>query len=190
MSRRLSSEEYATLSDQKAEDWRSISEVNPTLFGVAGAIFAAGVAQTEAEVVALSPLPLFLGVWHMLRHARLQLQMITYLDVFAPTESSWERDIAKVRPIFWRETRGKKPRLLAELMRPSAWNTWMVITNLIALVTTFLPLLSGYPRAGVAVLIGVGLMVVGTATLIWQGHQIQPDRKRWTNLWEEHRDRP
>ncbi len=35
-------------TDQKAEDWRVISDVTPTLFGVAGAIFAAG-AGPERE---------------------------------------------------------------------------------------------------------------------------------------------
>src|SRR4051794_10478583 len=119
MAANLSIDEYRSLSDQKAADWRSISDVNPTLFGVAGAIFAAGVAQRQPEVVALSPLALYLGVWHMIRHARLQLSLITYLATYSPEDVSWERDIAQVRPRIWQEHRGHKPAWLAELLRPS-----------------------------------------------------------------------
>jgi hypothetical protein len=183
----LSHDEYRTLSDQKAADWRSISEVNPTLFGVAGAIFAAGVAQRQPDVVALSPLPLYLGVWHMIRHARLQLSMITYLATHAPEYGSWEREIARVRPKFWAETRGKKPAWLAELMRPSAWNTWLVITVLISAVAISVPPLAGYSDACRAVWIGVPVSVVASVILFWQSRKIQLDREHWTRLWEERR---
>lgn len=74
-------EEYARLSDQKAKDWRSVSNVNPTLFGVAGVIFAAGVAEENAVILALRRFPCF-SVFHMIRNAKLQMQMITYLGRF------------------------------------------------------------------------------------------------------------
>lgn len=186
MTRSLSREEYDSLSDQKADDWRSISQVNPTLFGVAGAIFAAGVAQQQPEVVALSPVPLYLGVWHMVRHARLQLQLITYLATHAPPGSSWERDIAAVRPTFWRKTRGKKPAWLAELMRPSAWNTWLVITASVSAVAILLPVLAGYPDPLNAIWVGVPVSVLAIGIVFQQSRKIQPDRESWTRLWKEH----
>jgi hypothetical protein len=183
----LSHDEYKTLSDQKADDWRSISEVNPTLFGVAGAIFAAGVAQRQPEVVALSPLPLFLGVWHMVRHARLQLPMITYLATHAPGNPSWERDIAVVRPKFWAATRGNKADCLAEVMRPSAWNTWLAITVLLSAVAISVPALAGYPAWCRAIWIGAIVLAAGTTSLIRQARKIEPDREHWTRLWQEHK---
>jgi hypothetical protein len=194
----ISPEEYKALSDQKAQDWRAISEVNPTLFGVAGAIFAAGVAQSNAFVVALAPVPLFIGVWHMTRHARLQLQMITYLAVFAPAGMSWERDVAAVRPLFWERARSKGPRFLrandglqpewlARLLRPSAWYTWLAISLVIALVATIIPPISGYSSAGYAVLLGAGIAAVASGIVIRQARQVEPDREVWTKLWEEHR---
>jgi hypothetical protein len=187
---RLSQDEYASLSDQKADDWRSISEVNPTLFGVAGAIFAAGVAESQPEVVALSPVPLYLGVWHMVRHARLQLQMITYLDVFAPAEISWERDIAVVRPKFWEQSRGAHRKWVAELMRPSAWNTWLGITAAISTVAILIPWLADYPNWCRAIWVGLPVSLAASVAVFWQSRKIQPDRERWTRLWEEHkRDR-
>jgi len=180
----LSQDEYKNLSDQKAADWRSISEVNPTLFGVAGAIFAAGVAQRQPEVVALSPLPLYLGVWHMVRHARLQLQMITYLATHAPAGPSWERDVVAVRDRFWAEAAGKKPAWLAELMRPSAWNTWLIITGVVSAIAISLPVLAGYPNCLRAISIGAPVTFIATVIVFCQSRRIQPDRERWTRLWE------
>lgn len=187
MAGRLSPEEYKSLSDQKADDWRSISQVNPTLFGVAGAIFAAGVAQRQPEVVALSPVPLYLGVWHMVRHARHQLQLITYLAQFGGPGSSWERDIAVVRPRFWEETAGRKRAWLAELMRPSAWNTWLIITFAVSVVATLVPVLASYPGCSRAIWIGAAVTVVASAIVFGQSRKIEPDREHWTTLWREYR---
>jgi hypothetical protein len=186
VSRQLRDDEYKILSDQKADDWRAISAVNPTLFGVAGAIFAAGVAQHQSEVVALSTLPLYLGVWHMVRHARLQLQMITYLAIHAPPGPSWERDIADVRPKFWAETRGEKPAWLAELMRPSAWNTWLIITTFVSILAVLVPVFASYPDCSRAISIGIAESGMGSALVIWQSRKIQPERERWTQLWTDH----
>lgn len=187
MAGRLSEDDYQHLSTQKADDWRSISEVNPTLFGVAGAIFAAGVAQRQPEVVALSPVALYLGVWHMVRHARLQLQLITYLATHAPPGSNWERDVAAVRLTFWEQTAGrKKPPWLAELMRPSAWNTWLIITTVVSVVAVALPVLAEYPNSLRSVWIGTPVNVGAAIIVFCQSRQIQPDRERWTRLWKQH----
>jgi hypothetical protein len=182
----LSESEYEALSNQKADDWRSISEVNPTLFGVAGAIFAAGVAQKQPAVVALSPLPLYLGVWHMVRHARLQLQMITYLATFPPESRSWERDIAEVRPRFWDRTRGRGPQWFGELMRPSAWNTWLVITIIVSAVAIAIPPVADYPDACLAFWVGIPVSVVATTIVVRQAAKVQSDREIWTELWKQY----
>jgi hypothetical protein len=186
VTRQLSNDEYLTLSDQKADDWRSISNVTPTLFGVAGAIFAAGVAQRQPEVVALSPLPLYLGVWHMIRHARLQLSMTTYLATHGEN-TSWERDIADVRPRFWEEGRGNKPAWVAELMRPSAWNTWLIITIVISALAIAVPPLADYPDYSRGIQIGLVVLVLATAVLCWQARKVEQDRVIWTRLWREHK---
>jgi hypothetical protein len=195
--RSLSPEEYAALSDQKAQDWRSISEVNPTLFGVAGAIFAAGVAQHQAFVVALAPVPLFLGIWHMVRHARLQLQMITYLATHPGSGASWEQDVAVVRRRFWERHRragpswlhdanGQLPAWLSRLMRPSAWNTWLTIAVLVALVDNLIPLFSGYGNWGWALLVGITVSAALAAVIVWQSARIEPERDEWTQLWNDY----
>ena len=188
MTKTLTEEEYKALSGQKADDWRSVSNVNPTLFAAAGAIFAAGVAQRQPEVVALSPLPLFLSVWHMIRHARLQLQMITYLAVFGPDGGSWERDVAAVRPLFWEQAYAGNPAWLARLKRPSAWNTWLIITWVFVCVAVAVPVLAGYSDAGWAALVGTLAGGVGTTLLIWQAGTIERDRAHWTRLWEGYRE--
>lgn len=177
--------------------------MTPTLFGVAGAIFAAGAAGDEAWVVVLSPLPLFLGVFHMIRNANLQLQMITYLSAHSPTsEAHWERDIAAVRPAVWAamEQRGvagwvrcrfpKRKRwaqLAAWVTRPSAWNTWLVIAVVISALIFATAALVGYEDWEYAT--PTGLVVTGcvVAVLSGQARTIERDRRRWDAAWQAHR---
>lgn len=202
-SKRLSNEEYLALSDQKAEDWRSISGVNPTMFGAAGGLLAVGVSQHEAIIVALSPLPLFLSVWHMVRHARLQLQMITYLAVFAPdATSSWERDLATVRPRYW--TQYRQPRIppsvpfadhlrktVGWLKAPAAWNTWLLISLAVATPVELLPILGdGYSDTDLAFTIGVLSVAVVAVLTIRGSSRIETERRQWTRLWTEYQDEP
>lgn len=180
----LSPEEYGRLSDQKADDWRHISEVNPTLFGVAGAIFAAGVAENDAAILALSPLPLFVGVFHMIRSAKLQMQMITYLARAPATAGRWEQDITRLLRPVWRarESRGLS-RILRFVGRPSAWNTWLGI----ALATDILVNLTGwlgkYQGAPTASAFGVGAAVLLGVLLAMQASGIEKDRDMWTVAW-------
>lgn len=190
--------EYERLSNQKAEDWRIISDVTPTLFGVAGAIFAAGAAGDEAWVVVLSPFPLFLGVFHMVRNAKLQLQMITYLSAYSPTTGAhWERDIATVRPAVWKamekrgiagRMRGKRwAQLAAWLTRPSAWNTWLVIAVIISVLVFIVAGLVDYERWQSAVPAAV-VVTGGVVVLIArQARTIERDRRLWDAAWGAHR---
>jgi hypothetical protein len=202
-STQLSREEYLSLSEQKAEDWRSISSVNPTMFGAAGALLAAGVSQNEAIVVALSPLPLFLSVWHMVRHARLQLQMITYLAVFAGEEHySWERDLAIVRPRYWAKYRrphvvawvplsNRLEGVAAWLVAPAAWNTWLLISLAVAIPVELIPVLGDdYSDTGLALALGVVSLGLVAALVIKGSRRIETERTQWTALWERHRDEP
>ncbi len=191
----LTQEEYLALSDQKAQDWRWISSVNPTMFGAAGALLAAGIAKEQAIVVAVSPLPLFLSVWHMVRHARLQLQMITYLDVFGPKgQASWERDLAVVRERFWLTYRKPKwagfplAKRLANVVGwfrgPQAWNTWLIISFAIAVPVELLPLLAGFDDACIGLTLGVATIVLSSALILRSSGKVFSERADWVTLWK------
>lgn len=182
---RISAEEYARLSDQKAEDWRHISEVNPTLFGVAGAIFAAGVADEQAWILAMSPLPLFLGVFHMIRSAKLQIQMITYMAAARESAGTWEADISRLLRPVWRARESQGVRsLLGFVGRLSAWNTWLAIaftTDVLVNVTSWV---GGYEDAPLASAVGVALAITFGTLLALQANAIEKERDMWTVAWK------
>jgi hypothetical protein len=202
LSRHLSEQEYLTLSDQKAEDWRTITQVNPALFGVAGVLFAAGVSEEVAWATVMSPLPLLLGVFHMVRNAKLQLPMITYLATHTPFGSaSWEHDIAIVRPRFWKRkaatglsNRVRRlgrmgPRVadeLSRLSRPSAWNTWLAVTLLVGVAADLFPVLAGHNQGWIAFGAGIGALIAGSVLVGSQAKTIEDDRDLWTELWEQY----
>jgi len=190
----LSQEEYLALSEQKAQDWRWISGVNPTMFAAAGALLAAGITREQGIVVGLSPLPLFLSVWHMVRQARLQLQMITYLDVFAARGASWERDIAVVRDRYWKQYRkldwkcARVASVVAWLKAPQAWTTWLVISIVIAIPVEFIPLLAGgFHDACLGLLIGIIANTIVALAVARGAVLIMRERIQWAESWREYK---
>jgi hypothetical protein len=184
METRLAADESARLSDQKADDWRSISDVTPTLFGVAGAIFGAGIASSSALVLAIAPLPLFLGIFHMVRNARLQMQMIVFLALHGA--EAWESESSAVRDAVYRAMEGDSPWQKATwwFRKPSSWNTWLVI----ALVTTVLVnatgAMAGYHHWEAGLLVGLSGGVAAAFYLKREISTIERDRKVWTVAWE------
>jgi len=200
----LDKEEFLALSDQKAADWRAITQMSTSFLAFAGALFAAGVGQRAAFVVVLVPVPLFFGVFHMIRNARLQLQMTTYLAVFAPkSTASWERDIAEVRPRFWSHPsrpqwimdareRARDHQVIAHVLRfiaePSAWHTWIEIALIVGFLIDLVPLLAeGYENACAAFALGLALLVAGTAISIVAASRVEPTRELWTQLWSDYK---
>jgi hypothetical protein len=182
--RLISDEEYARLSDQKADDWRHISEVTPTLFGAAGAIFAAAIAEENAIVMMLAPVPLFLGVFHMIRNAKLQLQMITYLAAKGGESGSWERDVAEVRPIVY-SVMGERRNHLRRAP-PSSWNTWIVISGFTAALTIVVAATAGYTHWQIAAPAGVVIVLLLISALAVEGRTVEHDRKLWCAAWAAH----
>lgn len=200
----LNREEYLSLIDQKAADWRAITQMSTSFLVFAGALFAAGVGQRAAFVVVLTPIPLLFGVFHMVRNAILQLQMVTYLAVFSPFEgASWERDINEVRPRFWEESpkskpmawargrAGERPRLL-EILRglehPSSWHVWLLIAFTIGFLVDLVPLLAnGYDAAGFAFGLGLATLLAGTLTIYRSVARIESTRRDWVDEWKRYR---
>jgi hypothetical protein len=199
----LDKDEFFALANQKADDWREITRISSTFLGTAAALFAAGIGRGSAWVIVLSPLPLLLGVLHMTRNARLQLQMITYLSVFSPfEETSWERDIAAVRPQFWegaehgwiartvaRHGGSAGEALARHITNPSLWDLWLLIAVLIGLWVDLIPALLHLSHAGCALAVGVTLMGFGAVWVVRDIARIEPERRRWTELWREYRRR-
>jgi hypothetical protein len=200
----LSKDEFLALIDQKAADWRAITQMSTAFLAFAGALFAAGVGQRAAFVVVLTPIPLLFGVFHMAQNAVIQLEMITYLAVFSPFEPpTWEHDVAKVRPILWSESPksdltattdgdGKKKKL-AEVRRaianPSAWHVWLGMGLIIGVIVDFVPLLArGYHSAGLALGLGLLILFSGSTFVGRRAAKIEPTRERWTQQWIEYRD--
>jgi hypothetical protein len=183
--RLISDEEYARLSDQKADDWRHISEVTPTLFGAAGAIFAAAIAVESAIVMMLAPIPIFLGVLHMVRNAKLQLQMITYLADRGGASGAWERDVAHVRPIVHRVMSRRRRFRRAP---PSSWNTWILIAAITAVLAAVVGAAAGYDHWPIATLIGLAADGIVIKMLIAEGRGIAHDRDLWAAAWAAQRD--
>ncbi len=191
----LSKEEYLALSEQKAQDWRWISGVNPTMFAAAGALLAAGITKEQGIVVGLSPLPLFLSVWHMMRQGRLQLQMITYLAVFGARGASWERDLAIGRDRYWEKHRKlnwntftRLARVVAWLKAPQAWTTWLLISIAIAIPVELLPLLAGgFDNPCVGLVVGTVSVTVVTYAITRGAVLIERERTEWTTVWQEYK---
>jgi hypothetical protein len=197
----LDKEEFLALIDQKADDWRELTRISASFLGVAGAFFTAGVARQSAWVIVMAPIPLFLGVLHMTHSARLQLQMITYLSVFSPfTETSWERDIAKVRRRFWGTAeRGwftsriealasdQSESLARHLINPSAWDVWLLLAVLVALGVDAVPWLMGFDDGFLAFLAGLVVAVLLTAYIMRNIARIEPERDRWEALWRRYK---
>jgi hypothetical protein len=199
----LDKEEFLALSNQKADDWRELTSISASFLGVAGVFFTAGVAKEASWVIVMAPVPLFLGVWYMIQSARLQLQMITYLSVFSPfAETSWEKDIAKVRPYFW-ETAEKGlltsrieqikrvdgPALARHLANPSSWDVWWILAVLVALGVDSIPLFMGFEDKDWAFAVGLLSTLVFSA-LVWRsGKHVESERKRWEETWEQYKRR-
>jgi hypothetical protein len=200
---KLDREEYLSLIDQKAADWRAITQMSTSFLAFAGALFAAGVGQKAAFVVVLSPAPLLFGIFHMIRNASLQLQMVTYLAVFSPFDGvSWERDINQVRrrfwerspksrPMAWARARAKgKPQVLEALRaleHPSAWHVWIAIAFTIGLLIDFVPLLAeGYTHACAALGLGLLILLCGSLVLYRNAARVESGRRAWVDEWKRY----
>jgi hypothetical protein len=186
VSNQLSAEEYRLLSDQKAADFRSFLQLNPGLLAVTGAIFAAGLAERSTIAIVLSPLPVLMAVFQLVLNAELQLQLATYLAVFGPSEGgAWERDIAAVRPKYWkrRYARGRPA-----VLRPSAWNVWILFGFVLSEVLVAFPWMTGLPHGALAFCIASALNLAPTIWLMGTSSRVEKSRDVWTKLWKEHRD--
>ena len=180
----LSEEEYRSLSDQKAADFRSFAGLNPGLLAVTGAIFAAGLAQENTVAIVVSPLPLLLAVFQLVRNAELQLQMTTYLAVFAPVSGGkWERDIARVRPRYWERQSG----FARHIRRASAWNVWVVASVLITETIVAFPWLTGLRHGLLAWILATVVNLAASWFLLDTSQRIEDERAVWTKLWETYR---
>jgi hypothetical protein len=183
----ISEQEYRSLSDQKAADYRAILQLNPGLLAVTGAIFAAGVSQKSTIAVVLAAAPLLLAVFQLVRNAELQLQMTTYLAVFGPgTGGTWERDIAAVRQRYWDRDTGRASRI----RRASGWNVWIVAGLMVSETIFAFPWLSGLPDGPLALVIATILLILPAKYLLNTSERIEAQRKVWTELWEAYRKEP
>jgi hypothetical protein len=180
----LSQGEYRSLSDQKAADFRSFAGLNPGLLAVTGAIFAAGLAQKSTVAIVLSPTPLLLAVFQLVRNAELQLQMTTYLAVFAPaTGGNWERDIAEVRPRYWKS----QPRFARHIRRASAWNVWILASIFVTETLVAFPWLTDLAHGQRAFILASLVNLAASVFLLDTSRRIEGEREDWTKLWEEYR---
>jgi hypothetical protein len=181
----LSEEEYRLLSDQKAADFRSFAQVNPGLLAVTGALFAAGLAKDSTTAVALSPIPLLLAVYQFVRNAELQVQLTTYLAVFGPAvQGRWERDVACVRESYYKDRYGRRPKVL----RPSAWNVWILFAVLLTELLVAFPLMTGMTHGLRAFAVGSALNLIQGWWLMRTSGRIEKARTKWTGIWQGRRD--
>jgi hypothetical protein len=180
----LSQEEYRSLSEQKAADFRSFVGLNPGLLAVTGAIFAAGLSQHSTIAILLSPTPLLLAVFQLVRNAELQLQMATYLAVFAPaTGGSWERDIAEVRPRYWT----RQGKLAKHLGRASGWNVWILASVIITEMIVAFPWLTNWAHGERAFIIASVVNIAASGFLLDTSRRIESKRQVWTEVWKDYR---
>lgn len=193
----LDREEYLSLSNQKADDWREITAISASFLAIAAAFFTAGVTKDSAWVIVMSPVPLQLGVLQMTRNARLQLQLTTYLAIFTPfIDTSWEKDVAVVRPRFWAEAEDGKmasklrasklkaaKTLARHITNPSAWDLWLLISLMVGIGVDAVPLFLGLEDDLAAFLAGLFLLSLGSWWLARDIARIEPERERWEALW-------
>ncbi len=173
------------LSDQKAADFRSFLQLNPGLLAVTGAIFAAGLSQKSTIAIVVSPLPLLLAVFQLIRNAELQLQLATYLDVFGPLEGgNWERDVAAVRPGYW----AQQPRHCKFILRASGWNVWILAALAITEIIAAFPWLTHLPHGLRAFVLASACNLLPGWYLVGTSKRIERERAKWRGLWLDYRD--
>ena len=178
---RLQPEEYRLLSDQKAADFRSFVQLNPSLLAVTGAIFVGALHEERPFVMLLAALPILLAVFQLARNAELQLQMATYLAVFAPEKNGqWERDIAAVRPLYWKSKPTEKG-----IGRASGWNVWILAAALMTEVLAAFPMLAGWHHHPGWTLLGGSVLNFASCLYLFKtSDRIELVRGEWTELWE------
>jgi hypothetical protein len=198
----LNQEEFLALSNQKADDWREITAISASFLAIAAAFFTAGVTKNSSWIIVMAPIPLQLGVLQMTRNARLQLQLTTYLAAFTPfTDTSWEKDVAVVRPRFWAEAKDGKiaSRLRTSKLKaaktvarhitsPSAWDLWLLISLLVGVGVDVVPLFLGLRDGLAAFIVGLLVLSFGTWCLARDVARIEPERERWEALWARYRE--
>lgn len=135
---RAAVDSYLQLRDEKAADWRFITQINVSMLALWGVATAAGLYTRTAYVLALAPVLVFLGLFQMCQTARLHVRMNAYLASNTPDGVlNWEGASSEKRTEMRREE-SKRERLL----RTSAWYQWLSIFvvvdvgSLVCLATT------------------------------------------------------
>src|SRR4051794_33271634 len=115
-------DEFRQLREEKAADWRLITQTTAATLATAAAIVAAGLSIHSYTVIVAAPLPFYVGVLYMVQSARLQVRLITFLASRAPAGAlNYEKKVLDSHD---------NPRLQKLMKFSSAWAWWIGVATL------------------------------------------------------------
>ena len=182
-------DEYRQLRDEKAADWRLITQTTVATLATSGAVFAAGLSVHSLILIVLAPIPLYLGVGYMLQSAQLQMRLIAFLGSRAPPGSlNYEKHIVDS---------SNDPEVQQFL--PSwtkAWLWWRGVATAVGLGFSCFPFvvrlehLKGFEQTCPALYTALGLVLTACFFLVSRhlSKQVMAARTFWVDYWS--RDGP
>lgn len=180
-------DEYRQLRDEKAADWRLITQTTVATLATTGAVFAAGLSVHSFALVLAAPLPFYFGVGYMIQSANLQMRLIAFLGSRAPSGSlNYEKHIV--------DSSGKAE--VQEILPPwsKAWDWWRYVATALGSLICFFPLvaraedLKGFDQAypGLYTICGLVLTVCFFIVSGCFSRQVMAARKFWVDYWSRH----
>lgn len=89
-------DEYRQLREEKAADWRLITQTTVATLATSGAVFAAGLSVHSLTLIVVAAVPFYLGVGYMIQAAHLQMRLIAFLGSRAPAGSlNYEKHVVQ-----------------------------------------------------------------------------------------------
>jgi hypothetical protein len=175
--------EFIQLREQKAADWRFVSQVNLSMLAATGAIFTAALTtDASAWLFVFAAIPLFLGLLHMAAQGHLHQRMIAFLVEAAKEVDTldYEGRLVRVKQALSHEP----TRLRDQLVRPTAVRVWLLIAISIGLTSTWFPVLAELEhRSCLIASTGTVIVALFSVWIGWYEGLQSSERERWQERW-------
>jgi hypothetical protein len=188
-------DEYRQLREEKAADWRLITQSTITTLASTAAIVAAGLSVHSYTVIIAAPLVFYMGVLFMIQSARLQGRMIGFLAAARPDGSlDYEGRVLAARN-DQALTPAQRRTMFPAMITAVAW--WRTVAAAVGVLISLFPVaakldhLNGFSHdSSVWIYAGTGV-VVAVAFLLtaWQlSKRSDEAREAWAAYWRDHVD--
>jgi hypothetical protein len=187
-------DEFRQLREEKAADWRLITQSTIATLATAAAIVAAGLSIKSYLVVVAAPLPFYCGVLFMIQSARLQGRLIAFLATHKPPGAlDYEGKVIKARNAV-KEDHARKllfPRWV------QSWDWWRAVATLVGVLVALFPYtaaeldpIKGFPDSPAFAYTAVGISLAGAFFCVsrsWS-KKAGEGREAWARYWRDHRE--